>query len=142
MTGAVEVLVFPKTLSESGNYIAEGKIVLIYGKTSVREDEEPKLICDHIEPFLPQNVRIEQTKKTNSHRRKGLFLRLPTQHCPERIRAERFLRIFEGNTRLYYYYTDTGKYDARPVEWCVDVNEPLLGELRRILGDKNVAFVE
>lgn len=142
MTGAAEVLVFPKILSECGNFIAEGKIVLIYGKTSVREDEEPKLICDHIEPFLPQNVRMEQTKKPNSHRRKGLFLRLPTQHCPERIRAERFLRIFEGNTRLYYYYTDTGKYDARPVECCVDVNEPLLGELRRILGDKNVAFVE
>ena len=55
--------------------------------------------------------------------------------------AEKFLRIFEGNTRLYYYYTDTKQYDPRPVECCVDVNEPLLGELRRILGDENVAFV-
>lgn len=142
MTGAVETLVFPKTLSECGAFIAEGKIVLIYGKASIREDEDPKVVCDHMEPFVaekvPQTAPVSQSPK----RRRGLFLRLPTQHCPERVRAEKLMRIFEGNTRLYYYYTDTGKYDPRPVECCLDVNEPLLRELRNILGEKNVVFVE
>ena len=68
-------------------------------------------------------------------------MRLPSADCPERAQIERFLRIFEGNTRLYYYYTDTKQYDALPVESCVDVNEPLLGELRRILGRENVAYI-
>ena len=141
MTGGVEVLVFPKTLNAGIGFIAEGKIVLLHGKASVREDEDTKVVCDHIEPFISGTV-TPAPQKENARKRRGLFLRLPTADCPERVLAEKFMRIFEGNTRLYYYYTDTGKYDPRPADCCVDVNVPLLGELRRILGSENVAFIE
>jgi DNA polymerase-3 subunit alpha len=140
-SGSIETLVFPKTLSEAGAFLSEGKVVLIHGKVSVREDEDTKLVCDHIEPYVASAQQDEAPAVEKSKKRRGLFLRLPAENCPEKTAAEKFLRIFEGNTRLYYYYTDTKQYDPRPVECCVDVNEPLLGELRRILGDENVAFV-
>lgn len=140
-SGSIETLVFPKTLSEAGAFLAEGKVVLIHGKVSVREDEDTKLVCDHIEPYVASAQQEETPAVEKPKKRRGLFLRLPAENCPEKTAAEKFLRIFEGNTRLYYYYTDTKQYDPRPIECCVDVNEPLLGELRRILGDENVAFV-
>ena len=52
------------------------------------------------------------------------------------------MRIFEGNTRVYYYYLDAGQYDPQPVEKCVDMNAPLLHELERILGKENVVYIE
>ena len=144
MTGAIETLVFPNTLRDNATLIAEGKIVLVYGKASVREDEDVKIVCDRLEPFIPgkEESQPRQAKPAQSNRRKGLFLRLPTEHCPERQQCEKFLRIFEGNTRLYYYCMDTKQYIPMPVDACVDVNAPLLAELRRILGADNVVFVE
>ena len=144
-SGSIEALVFPKTLSETGAFLSEGKVVLIHGKVSSREDEDTKLVCDHIEPYIaPDSVSEPQPDAPpagKTKKRCGLFLRLPSADCPERFAAEKFLRIFEGNTRLYYYYADTGRYEPRPAENCVGVNAPLLGELRRILGEDNVAYI-
>ncbi len=145
MTGAIETLVFPNTLRDHASVITEGKIVLIHGKASVREDEDVKIVCDHIEAFIPGQAPSQPqspAQPKTSHRRRGLFLRLPTERCPERTACEKFMRIFEGNTRLYYYCMDTKQYIPMPVQYCVDVNAPLLGELRRILGAENVAYVE
>ncbi len=147
MTGAVEALVFPNTLRENALLLTEGRIVLISGKASVREDEDLKIVCDRVEPFVPGKTSDAPPKPraasgATSRRRNGLFLRLPTERCPERVQCEKFLRIFEGNTRLYYFCKDTGQYIPMPVEYCADVNAPLLGELRRILGAENVVYVE
>ena len=139
MSGAIEALIFPKLLAAGAGYIAEGKIVVLRGRLSMREDEDTKLVCEHIDPFTPPADAVEQ--KPAPRKRKGLFLRLPSSNCPQRIAAEKMMRIFEGNTRLYYYYKDTQQYDPQGVESCVDVNEPLLRELARILGEENVVFV-
>ena len=140
-SGSIEALVFPQLLTSAGSFLAEGKIVHVFGKLSVREDEDTKIVCDRIEPFVP-GAGSDAPKTEKSRKRRGLFLRLPKENCPQREKAEKFLRIFEGNTRLYYYYPDEGRYDPRPNEESVDVNEPLLSELRRILGAENVVYIE
>ncbi|MCL2507965.1 MAG: DNA polymerase III subunit alpha [Oscillospiraceae bacterium] len=48
MYGGIEVIVFPKTLTENAGLIAEGSVVLIHGRLSLREDEEAKLVCNAI----------------------------------------------------------------------------------------------
>ena len=142
MSGAIEALVFPKTLESAGSFLAEGKIVLIHGKVSVREDEDTKLLCDHIEPFTPGAEPSSAPVREKCRKRRGLFLRMPSQQCPQRTEGEKFLRIFEGNVPLYYYYMDEARYETLPAGSYVDVNEPLLRELRRIFGADNVAYNE
>lgn len=44
--GSIEVLVFPKILSQYGPMLQAGNAVLLRGRISLREDEEPKLLCD------------------------------------------------------------------------------------------------
>ena len=141
MTGAVEVLVFPKTLAECSSFIFEGRIVLISGRVSVREDEDTKVVCMTVEPHKEGLFDKAQTQtKTDSKKKKGLFIRLASREDERRIRVERFLNIFEGTIPVYYYYSDEKKY-SEPV-MKTEANEPLLKELRRILGNENVAFVE
>ena len=139
-SGSLEALVFPKLLSANGHLIAEGRIVVVHGKLSIREDEDVKLVCDHIEAFVPDAAEPTRSAQPRKQQRKGLFLRMPDTSCPQRIAAEKMMRIFEGNTRVYYYYLDSGMYDPQPPEKSVDMNPPLLRELERLFGKENVVY--
>ena len=84
----------------------------------------------------PVRIMPSETKA----KRRGLFLRFASKDAPERVRAERVLRIFDGTAPLYYYYCDTQTYETRPPAEFIDPNEPMFRELRRILGQDNVVF--
>ena len=49
---SIEVIVFPKILSSYNALIQEDEIVLIKGRVSKREDEEPKVLCDAVEKLV------------------------------------------------------------------------------------------
>ena len=60
----------------------------------------------------------------------------------ERIRkASVITSIFDGSLPLYFYYEDTKKYILQPRSAYVDVNDTMLKELKKLLGDKNVAVI-
>ena len=148
ITGSIEVIVFPKTLIQNSPLIAEGNVVVIKGRLDVRDDEPPKLICEFIS--TPENAQKEQAQpvkpaeatqeQTVKKKRIGLFLRFPSEGCPEQLQAEKLLAIFEGRTPLYYYFADKKEYRNMPFERFVDVNEPLLDELKKVLGYENVVL--
>lgn len=62
MTGSTELIVFPQPLRESSNAVIEGNIVDVQGSVTVREDEEPKVLCNSIKT-APDKQRIEQIAK-------------------------------------------------------------------------------
>ena len=148
ITGSIEVIVFPKTLIQNSPLIAEGNVVVIKGRLDVRDDEPPKLICEFIS--TPENAQKEQAQhvknaeaiqeQTVKKKRIGLFLRFSSEGCPEQLQAEKLLAIFEGRTPLYYYFADKKEYRNMPFERFVDVNEPLLDELKKVLGEENVVL--
>lgn len=146
ITGSIEVIVFPKTLIQNSPLIAEGNVVVIKGRLDVRDDEPPKLICEFIS--TPENAQKEFSEKpaaesnqqTKGKVKKGLFLRFTSENCPEQLQAEKLMSIFEGRTPLYYYFTDKKEYRNLPVERFVDINEPLLEELKKVLGEENVVL--
>lgn len=146
ITGSIEVIVFPKTLIQNSPLIAEGNVAVIKGRLDVRDDEPPKLICEFIS--TPENAQkellekpaVENKEQTVKKKKSGLFLRFDSENCPEQIQAEKLLSIFEGRTPLYYYFADKSEYKNLPFERFVDVNEPLLDELKNVLGEKNVVL--
>ena len=153
--GSIEVIVFPKTYEQQTQLFAEGNIVLIHGRLSVREDEEAKLVCESVEPCPPADAKkkvseqVRQAASADSRPQKkaasktpGLFLRFAGEDCPEIERAQRILDFFDGNKTVYFFYCDTKKYIRQPFSHSADVNEPMLKELRRILGEDNVIYIE
>lgn len=72
----------------------------------------------------------------------GLFLRFAGENCPEIERVQRVLDFFDGNNTVYFYYCDTKKYIRQPYSHNADVNAPMLKELRRILGEENVIYID
>jgi hypothetical protein len=75
-TGAMELLVFSRTLGESGSYIRENSPVIVSGKISVRDEKEPQILCDTLRPITDTIqeyddgfYRMEKTyfRKTNDN---------------------------------------------------------------------------
>lgn len=136
--GSAEVIVFPKTLSDNPSLFFEGKVLLVRGRVSMREDEETKIVCEAVEPCPIKPTQTET--KTAKKQAKGLFLRFDSASSPQIKCCEKLLAIFDGSCSLYYYFTDSNKYQKNPMGQSVDVNPVLLRELKKILGDSNVIY--
>ncbi|MBR3290471.1 MAG: DNA polymerase III subunit alpha, partial [Clostridia bacterium] len=73
--------------------------------------------------------------------RHGVYVRVPSQTSMEWRRIQPALRYFAGSEPLYIRLTDTGKMLRAPADQWVDPHEELLRELKRILGEENVARI-
>lgn len=143
--GSIEVVVFPKTLLENQRMIEEGRIAVVEGRLDIRDDEPSVVVCQRIMTAEEAQSRMgtkspEPEQTQTKRRRSGMFLRFPSENCEAQKQAEKFLDIFEGSTPLYYYFEDTKEYRLMPRERFVSVNEPLVNELKKILGDNNVVI--
>ncbi len=139
-TGAIEVIVFPKTLMEKPAMFFEGNIMLVHGRISMREDEDTKIVCEAVEPCPSETAVV--VEKSQKKKAKGLFLRFDTFDSPQIECCRKLLAIFDGNTPLYYYFNDKKEYKFNPIQQGIDVNNVLLRELKKILGDSNVIYNE
>lgn len=146
--GAMEMLVFPQTLAHVSPLLEEGKALCVTGKLSVREEEEPKLLCDDVhaaadaesaqrQPSVPPAVPA-----AGKHVKPGLYLKVPNETDPAYLRAKKYLAVFDGRTQLYVVFAQEKKMFRAPASCGVDVNEVLLRELRGLLGNTNVAYVQ
>ncbi|MEE0931069.1 MAG: hypothetical protein UIM53_08715, partial [Acutalibacteraceae bacterium] len=163
-SGNTEVLVFPQVLSQSGRLIADGSIVKIFGSISVREDENPKILCNEVTAIKQVIENLNKSKVNNkdtkvlqdrslvsSHQERGYIENIPQKNKPkvlylriDNLESEKFLKvknlleIFEGNTPVVFSLSDNGKRMRAPRSLWVILNEPMINELRYLLGDENV----
>ncbi|HOB36460.1 MAG TPA: DNA polymerase III subunit alpha [Candidatus Avimonas sp.] len=141
--GSIEALIFPRTLSEYAPYIKSGAVALILGRLSVREDEEPKIIVDSIQPAPDRDGQIPDRKAVKKSRAPyGLYLRLSSEKGEDYRRALLVTDIFNGPVPLYIRFKDSGKLMRAPRSMFVEPNDVMIAELERILGKENVAYVE
>lgn len=145
-SGSIEAIIFPKLLSEKASLLEEGKIHVFYGRLDIRDEEPVKFLCDHIytldeaKQFNSNSNSVPVSKSLLNRKKRRLFLKFSTEGTREQAQAEKLLAIFDGNTPLFYYFEDAKKYVTLPHDKAVDVNEPLLRELKRILGEENVVL--
>lgn len=154
MSGSMELIVFPQPMRESSNAILEGNIVDIHGTVSVREDEEPKVLCNVIK-LAPDKENIEQLLNSASSESQTahmnnqggskstpgvtcLCLKVPGLESKEYAEAKLLLDVFEGSTPLILYLSDEKKYVKAPRNMWVQLNTVLENELRKRIGRENV----
>lgn len=144
MFGAIELLVFPNTLSQYAHLVAEGKIVKISGRISVTEEKDTKVICEQV--LLPPNIKEAQSKEQQTVHKKsgrpGLYIKAANEEDPLYKKALRYIAVFDGATPLYVFFTETNKLMQAPAHFRVSLNDVLLRELKKLLGDTNVAVNE
>ena len=145
-----EVLVFPKTLQQYGQLLSVGSVVVLSGRISVREEEDPKLLCERVwtvEERQAQKVRPNPAAggtpvQAQKGKRPGLYLKVPSRQGRQMERAQNLLEIFEGPTPVYVFFQDTQKVSLAPRSLWIFVNDVLLRQLAELLGEENVRLVE
>lgn len=151
-TASMEVIVFPKTLLDSGNLLTVGKVVVIGGRLSLREDEDAKIVCETIEPIDIVMTTGDYTAQivsdnangvsSNGNVKAGLYIKVQSEDHPVFKRALNLIKIFEGATPLYVKFEDTGKAKLAPKALWVDTNEVLVRELKSLLGEPNAVWIK
>ncbi|MBO5944793.1 MAG: DNA polymerase III subunit alpha [Clostridia bacterium] len=129
VSGTIEVIVFPKLLSKFMNKINNGVVVLVGGRLSMREEENPKIILDFLE--------TADIAKDNRTKRNGLFIRVENQNSTIYKKClETISKIgTAGEVPLYFYFASTKQYLP-----CnkITVTDNLIEELSGIVGAQNV----
>ncbi|MBR4287416.1 MAG: DNA polymerase III subunit alpha [Clostridia bacterium] len=141
--GEIEMIVFPKVLTEFSDVIGVGNIVLVEGRLSVKDDEI-KLLAEKISlaPKTLEEIGItpKASEKTSSKQRKGLFLRFNKRDDDLIKSVKNLVSIFEGTTPVYLYFEATKQYEFLGNDYLTTVNDPMIKELKLKLGENNVVL--
>ena len=114
LTGQIEGLVFPKVYEKYAEQLHADQLVILTGKLSFREDEEPKLLVDTVQPLNRQTA--EEAKRGRS----AAFAAQAAVAQPQRARdpGKQYARLSDVNRRMILSYP--------AAEALVEVNEALL----------------
>ncbi|MGN0984882.1 MAG: DNA polymerase III subunit alpha [Candidatus Enterenecus sp.] len=128
-TGSMELMVFSRTLSESGAYLKANQPVAVNGRISIRDEKEPQLMVDRVVPLngaAPAPAAEEKKQRT-------LWIKLENGGEPFAW-LKKLLDMFPGNETAIVYLADSKK---RLQTSCL-IHPALLDELTETLGQANV----
>lgn len=162
--GTMEVIVFPKILKNYSSLLVNENAVFIDGRISIKEEEQPKIICDSVRPMknsendgaLKTNVENGQNTpyysdvKENSvisrgHNSRRLYIRTDANTDSETLNAAiSLLKYFSGNTPVCLCSKESSGNTVKmnDGQYMVDAGETLINELIERFGAENVKLVE
>lgn len=131
LSGAIEVVVFPKILEKVKKIVSQDALIVVKGRVSIKEDEDPKIICDNIDAL----EKVESSK---------LFIRFEDkQVMKERMdELKRILSNSKGDTPVYLFSAKERQQFRLPKDKWVSINEELIDSLNNVYGEINIKIVE
>ncbi|MFY9296127.1 MAG: DNA polymerase III subunit alpha [Caldicoprobacterales bacterium] len=127
--GTIEIIVFPAVYKKYHKLLDNDSTVIIEGKLSLREDEEPKILCDQIVP-LTSSVNRKLYLKIAKDKR----IDISQQISP-------ILRKYKGNIPVILYIEASGMKSLANRELWIRQDRQLIEELSDVLGEECVRLV-
>ena len=124
---SVEVIVFPKTFEKYKSLMEEDEIVVIKGRVSIREEEQPKILCEDIKPLLKINSEKIYILIENEAAMKDALKKLKQN-----------LAIYRGNTPVYLCTKEPRKMYAVDKGLWLSEETDTMEMLRDIFGEGNI----
>ncbi len=136
LTGVMEMIVFPKILEKCSTLIRENAVIIVRGNISAKEEENAKILAKNITD-INEDEKEKLSQDTNSNN--GLWLRLKSRGGKEYEDVLELLSIFSGTTPVYFYIEDEKLRIKAPRKMYCVCTQQLLSELKKTIGDENVA---
>ncbi len=157
-SGSMELVVFPKVLSQYGSMLYEGAVVAVMGVVSCREDEDSKVLINSVEKVekgsvpsagsdniassvsspLTVDEKLLQKSTVQNSGKPSLYIRVDSKDGPMFNKARRLIEIFDGATPVFFYLEEDKKVLRAPQHLWVDLNDVLISELKHQLGEESV----
>ena len=130
-TGAMELLCFSRTLTESGAYLKANLPIVVTGKVSIRDEKAPQLMVDRVAPLSEERGPAKAAPEGDQ----VLWIRLP-DGGETFTWLKKLMNMFPGESAAIVYLADRKK---KLQTRCV-IHDALLAELREALGEENVVL--
>lgn len=128
MYAAVEILVFPKIYQKCSKFIQEDSIVKIKGRVSIKEDEQPKIIAEEVEPLRKTTEGYEK-----------LFIRIDDDGWENKMdELKDIFHKYKGTSPVYVVLKGSRQKLLASKDLWVDISQGLISELKLKLGEENV----
>lgn len=143
--GSMEVIVFPTVLTRYGDLLVNENAVFIDGRISIKEEEQPKIICETVRPIKKKELgEVRPFKQKKGERYDKVYIRTDEPEDSSAMRScSALLKYFSGNTPVCFCSTgDMGNITKAPMcEYRVELCETLHRELVERFGAQNVKIV-
>ena len=148
-SGSIEIVVFSKQYETYRRHIEEDNAICVTGTVSRREGEKGKILVNTAvmlltdeefkrrkaqpspAPQKPVQSRAERPAPTPQKPVSVVYIRVPSKNSE-------IYKIFEGLTRVSFYFTDSKKYSDH-VHGMI-LSDTAIDELRRIAGEDSVVL--
>lgn len=127
---SIECIVFSKLYADRINLLQTGNIVLISGRLSLREDKEPSVVCESIEPN-PVNIY----KRAASDAFGTIIIKTDSYDRNKEEKLKAIYELFSGTVSLKIYYNDSKE---EKLMGKISAHKSVLEELKFIFGDSSV----
>lgn len=130
LSGMMELVVFPKTLEKCNSLIHEDLMVVVKGRLSFKEDEEPKLLCEEIKPL--ENINSDKVYIKVEDKEKAMAIGKPLKVL---------LEPYKGDSAVYIFAAKERQSFRMNREAWVDINTEIISILKEKFGEENVKVV-
>ncbi len=154
-SGSLELVVFSKQYETYRRHIEEDNAVCVTGTVSRREGERGKILVNTAAMLLtdeefkrrqakptPAQAPVQQVKQAPAQTQKKaprvVYIRVPSKNSEVYKKCENIVEIFEGFTRVSFYFADTKKYADHPHGMVI--GEVQIAELQRLAGGDSVVI--
>lgn len=127
MFGSMEIIVFPDSYNKFSYMFKEGEIIIVKGRATIAEDQPSKVICEEIKTF----DQIDEVTRT-------LWIKIPKESSVELKNITDVTSKYKGNNKIIIYLEKTKQKLNANTENYVSINEKLIDELKKLLGESNV----
>jgi DNA polymerase III subunit alpha len=127
MFGGIEVIVFPKVFKNYKNLLEEDSVVIISGRVSIREEEQPKILCENIQPLIKLSSEKVYVLVENETLRTETLEKMKTT-----------LLKHKGNQPVYICTKKERQKFRVDREYWINVDEEILDLLKKEFGEQNV----
>ena len=139
-SATIELIAFQRALDEGGIYVHDNEIIIVTGRISARDENEPQIMVDTIRPISTigelqvseKNVPAASPAAATAQSVKKLWIKLPKEADLINIRGA--LMSYDGTDRVIIYCVAENKRIGTQTK----INPELLSRLRGFLGEENV----
>lgn len=130
LTGAVEVIVFPKIYEKFQSYLKNDEKIFVIGRVAIEEEQNAKIICERIVPF-------DDTVKE-------LWLQYPSKEAyfESEPKLLSILQNSDGADEVVIYVSDVKAVKRLGKNRSVKADSYLIRNLEEYLGQNNVKVLE
>lgn len=131
LSGVIEGVVFPKTLERCNSIVQEDSIVIVKGRVTLKEDEQPKILCEEINPL--ENINTSK-----------LYIRVADGEKAREVNKvlKIILEQFKGDTPVYLFAAKERKPFRLSRDTWVNLDGEVVNFLKKKFGEDNIKIIE